>query len=118
MPSVEAPTSAFSCGAEVKVGISGLCDDLADGPDAAMEHEVFIQVGYCYYHTEGRLFVGATHPLVRVTPAIPLAYVNGGWDFGWVMLRTDGYAELLIVDPHPLATSRRRGRYAARWFVR
>jgi len=34
------------------------------------------------------------------------------------MLRTDGYAELLIVDPYTLATSRRRGRYAARWFVR
>ena len=116
--SVDDLADAFSNEAEVKVGISGLCDDLADDPDIALDHEVFIQVGSCYYYTEGRLLVGATHPLVRVRPAIPLSYVSGSWDFGWAMVRTDGYAELLIVDPYTLMIHRHRGRYASRWFVR
>jgi hypothetical protein len=116
--SVEALADAFSNGSEVKVGISGLCADLADGPADSIEHEVFIQVGSCYYYTEARLFIGATHPFVRVRPAVPLAYGSRAWDFGWAMAKTDGRAELLLADPYSLKFRRLQERYPIRWFVR
>ena len=115
--SVDALTEAFVEGAEVKVGIRGLCADLAGDTSGAIDHEVFIQVGSCYYYTERKLFVGATHPLVRVRPAAPLEYASRGWDFGWAMARTDGYVALLLVDPYTLKFHRRHGKYGIRWFV-
>ena len=116
--SVSDLAEAFSQGAEVKVGMRGLCNDLVDGDGDTIDHEVFIHVGSCWYYTEGRLFIGATHPLVRVRPAIPLVYGSEAWDFGWAMVRTDGFAALLLVDPYTLEFRRVEGRYAARWFVR
>ncbi len=116
--SVDALVEAFTRGAEVKVGIRGLCSELADDPSSAIDHEVFIQLNSCYYYTERKLFVGATHPLVRVRPAIPLAYASGGWDFGWAMARTDGLASLLMTNPYTLKFRRSEARYAVRWFVR
>ena len=116
--SVEALGDAFSSGAEVKVGIRSLCDDLVEDPANAMGHEVFIQVGSCYYYTERKLFIGSTHPLVRVRPAIPLTYVSNGWDFGWVMARTDGHVALQMADPYTLQFRKSQGKYAVRWFIR
>ena len=116
--SVDRLAEAFSEGAEVKVGIRGLCHDLGGESGARVDHEVFIQVGSSYYYTESRLFIGATHPLVRVTPAIPLRYISRGWDFGWAMCRTDGFVALMLVDPYTLRSRRSEGRYAIRWFVR
>jgi hypothetical protein len=116
--SVSALAEAFSRGAEVKMGIGGLCDDLANADGDPIDHEVFIHVGSCWYYTESRLFIGATNPLVRVRPAIPLVYCSKAWDFGWAMVRTDGFAALLLVDPYTLEFRRVEGRYAARWFVR
>ena len=109
---------AFARGMEVKVGIRGLCADLADDPTEAMDHEVFIQVGSCYYYTERQLFMAASHPFVRVKPAIPLRYTSRGWDFGWLMLRTDGHVAQLLYDPYTLEYRRQAGRYPIRWFVR
>ena len=88
--SVEALAEAFSLGCDVKVGISKLCTDLADDPARAIEHEVFVQVGSCYYYTESRLFLAETHPVVLVKPVIPLHYTSKGWNFGWLIPRTDG----------------------------
>jgi hypothetical protein len=116
--SLAALADAFSEGAEVKVAIRGLCDGLAGEDESAIEHEVFIQVGSSYYYTKSRLYVGATHPLVRVTPAIPLRYASGGWDFGWAMCRTDGFVALRLADPYSLKMRESDGRYALRWFVR
>ena len=31
---------------------------------------------------------------VGLRPSIPLEYVSKGWDFGWVMTRTDGHVAL------------------------
>src|SRR5688500_6822084 len=42
---------AFASGAEVKVGIRALCDDLAGGDGPAIDHEVFVQVGSGYHYT-------------------------------------------------------------------
>ena len=116
--SVDALADAFTAGAEVKVGIRGLCQDLAEDPGGAVDHEVFIQTNSCYYYTESKLFIGATQPLVRVRPAIPLVYVSNGWDFGWAMVRTDGFNSLLLVDPYTLEFRRSQGQYGVRWFVR
>ena len=116
--SVEVLAEAFTEGAEVKVGIRGLCKDLAVDPISAISHELFIQIGSCYYYTGSQLFIGATHPLVRIRPAIPLSYVSNGWDFGWVMVRTDGFGALLTVDPYTLQFRRTQNTYAIRWFVR
>ena len=116
--SVDELAEAFVAGSEVKVGIRGLCADLTPEGDPVLEHEVFIHVGSCYYYTEQKLFIGATHPLVRVRPSIPLTYVSQGWDFGWLMVRTDGFAASMLADPYTLRFRRSEQRYAMRWFVR
>jgi hypothetical protein len=108
---------AFAQGRPVKLGISGLCADLAEPHAAAPRHELFIHAGSCYYYTERRLFMTGTHPLVRVRPAIPLAYRSRGWDFGWLMARTDGQVARWLCDPYTLTFQKSVGQYAIRWFV-
>ena len=114
--SVEELARASARGLEVKVGVRGLCTGVRGG-DAA-DHEVFIHLNSCYYQTESRLFNGATHPFVRVQPSIPLRYTSRGWDFGWAVVRTDGYAQLLLADPYTLDFRRSEAAFAMRWFVR
>ena len=80
----------FEAGTEIKVAIRNLCADLDVEPAQPIEHEVFIQAGPGYYYSGQRLFIAGTHPLVRVRPGIPMRYVSQGWDFGWLMPRTDG----------------------------
>ena len=116
--SVDAIADAFSQGCEVKVGIRGLCSDLAKNPARAIDHELFVGLGSCYYYTERKQFMGGTHPTVRVKPAIPLRYESKGWDFGWLMARTDGFVARLLCSPYSLKFDRSNRRYPMRWFVR
>lgn len=117
--SLEALVDAFGSGREVKVGIRGICSDLfGEHSDSAMEHEVFVQVGFTYYYTQSKLFLGETHPIVRVKPSIPLRYESGNWDYGWLMPRTDGYVAMLLYDPYTLQYRRMDGQYAIRWLVK
>jgi hypothetical protein len=116
--SVDALAEQFARGREFKVGIQGLCADLADDPAAAPAHEIFAHVGPGYYYTKRKLFLAETHPLVRVRPSIPLAYGSRGWDFGCLMPRTDGFVARWLVDPYTLKFRKSEDRYAMRWFVR
>ncbi|MBM3935034.1 MAG: hypothetical protein FJ319_12170 [SAR202 cluster bacterium] len=138
--SIDALDEAFSAGKDIKAGITGLCGDMqgAEMPgepspvrraghplpsapadrERTMLNEAFIQLHSCYYYTDQKLFVGATQPLVRVQPAIPLAYKSGNWDFGWAIVRTDGHGALRTVDPYTLRTRDTTGRFAVRWFAR
>lgn len=116
--SIEALAHEFSQGREVKVGIRGLCADFEDNPKNALEHEVFVQTGSCYYYTERKQFMAASQPVVRVRPHIPLRYRSKEWDFGWLMPRTDGLVPRWLVDPYTLRFSKSEGRHAIRWFVR
>ena len=88
--SVDALSDAMSEGADLKVGIRGLCGDLVDNESTSLDHEVFVHLNSGYYYTEKSLFIGATHPLVRVRPAVPIVYASGGWDSGWAIVRSDG----------------------------
>ncbi|MBX3012799.1 MAG: hypothetical protein KF832_14885 [Caldilineaceae bacterium] len=108
---------AFLAGLPVKVGIRNLCADLVPAGEPALEHEVLIHAGSCYYYTEQKLFMTGTHPLVRVRPAIPLRYGSRGWDFGWLMVRSDGHVARWLCDPYTLTFQRSAARYALRWFV-
>jgi len=112
--SLEALVTAFSEGAEIKVGIRGLCGDLGGG----MDHEVFVHTGPCYYNTGRKLFCAGSQPAVRVKPAIPMSYRSRGWDFGWLMPRTDGTVARWLCDPYTLAFGKSECRYPLRWFVR
>lgn len=116
--SPDAIAQALRSGAEFKVGIRGLCDDLAPPGEAPLNHEVFIQLGSCYYYTHERCLVGSSHPVARVRPAVPLQYLTGGWDYAWLLPRTDGRCALLIYDPYTLKPKRAFERYAMRWFCR
>lgn len=116
--SVEELATEFAQGREVKVGIAGLGTDLTLPGDAAVAHEVFVQCGSCYYYTERRQFMAAAQPVVRVAPAIPLRYRSKGWDFGWLMPRSDGHVARWLVDPYTLKYQRSESRHALRWFVR
>ncbi|MCC7420046.1 MAG: hypothetical protein IT428_07200 [Planctomycetaceae bacterium] len=114
--SLEALVDAFSQGCEVKVAIRGLCHELGAAGDP--DHEVIVQIGSTYFYTEQRLFIGGTHPVVRIRPAIPIKYATDAWDFGWVMARTDGQVVFRRCDPHTLRFDDRTLHCALRWFVR
>ena len=116
--SIEELAAAFAEGREIKVAVGGLNDELADAGGGALAHEVFVNVGAGYYYTEQKVFVVATHNLVRVAPAIPMRYASRNWDFGWVILRTDGLTALRICDPYTLKFTDSEKQCAARWFVR
>ncbi|MBP1990801.1 hypothetical protein [Paenibacillus eucommiae] len=116
--SYEQLVGAFHSGREVKVGVRGICQDLMNDGEASMEHELFTQVGFTYNYTEQKLFLGETHPIVRVQPAIPLMYQSKNWDYGWLMPRTDGYVAMLLLNPYTLQYERKEGHYPIRWFVK
>lgn len=109
--------SAFRDGAEVKVAIRGLCSELEDPSENQVDHDTFVHVGSTYYYTERKLFIAATHPVVRVKPSIPLAYRSRSWDFGWLLPRTDGIVARWLCDPHTLRFRTSRTQHAMRWFV-
>jgi len=105
-------------GQDVKVAVGGLCDDLAEPGSAILPHEVFVQTTACYYYADQKLFIAATHPLVRIAPAIPLRYRSGGWDFGWLVVRTDGHVARMLYSPYTLLPQRSQIHCPLRWFVR
>ena len=110
--------AAFARGVEWKLGIRGLCDDLAPQGETVPLHEVFIQAGSCYFYTEQRLLIAASHPVARVRPAIPMRYGTDAWDYGWLVARTDGHVARLIYNPYTLQPSRCVCRHEMRWFCR
>ncbi len=105
--------AAVDEGRELKIGVRGLCQDLGKGP----AHEVFVHVGPCYHYTKSGFLIGATNPLVRVCPAIPLVYRSRVWDFGWLTARTDGVVARWLCDPYTLRFTKSMVRHAVRWFV-
>lgn len=107
---------AFNNGCEMKLAIDGLCDDLAGGQKVT--HEVFTRAGPGYYYTREKVFMVGSHPLVRVKPAVPMQYESRGWDFGWLMVRTDGQIMFRRCDPYTLAFTDVPLRHGVRWFVR
>jgi hypothetical protein len=111
--SLDALTQAFAHGCDMKVGIRGLCTDMG----SALDHEIFVHLGPGYYNTESRIFCAGTQPVVRVKPDIPLQYRTQGWDFGWLMPRTDGLVARWLCDPYTLKFNKSEGHYALRWFV-
>jgi hypothetical protein len=109
---------AFAQGAEWKVGISGLCNDLVADGNQCLPHEVFIQAGSCYLYTRRKLLIAATHPVVRVRPGIPLRYESDIWDYTWLIVRTDGHVARLSYDPYTLVPVRTTSRHEVQWFCR
>lgn len=109
---------AFSSGCSIKLGIEGICADLANDSQPATTHELFIQGGSAYYYTDRKLLIIGSHPIVRVAPAIPMRYASRNWDFGWLMVRTDGHVVYRRCDPYTLKFSDHASQNAIRWFVR
>ena len=116
--SAAAVADAFTAGAEWKIAVRGLCDDLAAPGVAPLPHEVFIQCGSCYLYTRQQLLIAASHPIARVRPGIPLRYETGAWDYAWLLARTDGQVARLVYDPYTLKTSRASSLHEIRWFCR
>ena len=111
---VAALAGALAKGMAVKVGVEGLCAEMADG--GSPEHTVFVlchstvrdsatlsqqsarvwrlanlaRINNQYHATEQGILSAASHLVVRVKPAVPMRYESHGWDFGWLYLRTDG----------------------------
>lgn len=107
---------AFRSGREIKVGIRDICRDLAEAQ--GLSHEMFAPCGSGYFCTKDRLFFTLTQPTVRVRPAIPMRYASRAWDFGWLLVHTDGRIDGQLCDPYSLAFGERSWRCAVRWFVR
>lgn len=116
--SADALGDVCGAGGEVKAAVRSLCADLAEPGMDAIDHEVFVQIGSSYYYTEQRLFIGGTHPLPRVRASMPLRYATRAWDFGWLILRTDGRVIRRLCDPYTLRFHDSESRHAIRWFVR
>jgi len=113
--SIDALAAAFAEGRAVKVGVCGLCADLGD--ETALRHELFVETGSGYYYTERQLFIAGSHPVVRVRPGIPMRYASREWDFGWLVLRTDGAVTYRRCDPYTLAFRDLELRCPVRWFA-
>ena len=109
--------NAIDAGAEVKVAVRGLCNDLSSNPNDTLDHEVFIHLGACYHYVDQRLLIGSANPVVRTRPSIPLGYSSQSWDFGWLMVRTDGFVASWLCDPYTLKFRRGNHQYSIRWFV-
>ena len=116
--SVDLLVQAFKEGCAIKVAVGGLCDDLAVSGSDAPEHEVFIEMGSCYYATVRRIFSAGSHPLVRVQPEVPMRYRNGNWDFGWLFISTDGTVSYRRCDPLTFTFRDIPRRCSVRWFAR
>jgi hypothetical protein len=116
--SLDALVDAFSSGCAVKIAVRDLCSDIPAGMETVSEHEVFVETGSGYYYTGQKLFMAGTHPVIRVRPDIPMRYSTGGWDFGWLMVRTDGRIVYRRCDPYTLEFSDRVYHHPVRWFVR
>lgn len=109
----------FSMGCELKIAVQGLCDDLVENKNEnTLHHEIFVQAGPGYYYTEQKLFIAGSHPVVRVSPNIPMRYKSNNWDFGWIMARTDGRIVYRRCDPYTLKFSDIVLHKVIRWFVR
>jgi hypothetical protein len=113
--SVDELSDCFRSGRDVKVAVSGACEDL--GGEQPSPHELFSPVIATYFPTRRKLFLAATQPVVRVRPGIPLRYASGGWDFGWLIVRTDGMVARTLYDPYTLKPTRSTVQCAMRWFV-
>ena len=111
---------AARAGCSLKVGVRDLCLGLGLGiaDDPCLTHEVFIELGSVYHHRDRKLLGAESLPVVRVTPAIPLAYAGGAWNFGWILPRTDGTVFHEVVDPYTRAFQQVTTRNAVRWFAR
>lgn len=109
---------AFRQGAAIKLGIGGLCDNLAADGEALLPHEVFVECGSAYHYTEQRLFMAGTHPLIRVRPDLPMRYLADAWDFGWLFARSDGRVVYRRCDPYTLQFTDMEMHCRIRWFVR
>lgn len=115
--SLNALVDSFSNGKEVKVGIKQLNNDL-NIDSSSVDHEVFVHCGPCYYNTGRKLFSSGTQPIVRVKPSVPLKYESRNWDFGWLMVRSDGHVQMRLVNPYTLKFQDKGGRFAINWFVK
>jgi hypothetical protein len=109
--------TAVDRGHEVKLAIRGLCADLGAEPGADPDHEVFVHVGPCYEYTRSGFLVVASHPLVRVRPSMPMIYRSREWDFGWLVVRSDGLVARWLCDPYRLRYAKSTVRHAVRWFI-
>lgn len=125
--SLTALIDAFSSGCAIKLGIAGLCNSLAETPsgkshnaetNGVRSHEVFVHGGSAYYYTEQKLFIIGSHPIIRIRPAVPMRYASDAWDFGWLMVRSDGRVVYRRCDPYSLQFSDQVLQLAVRWFVR
>lgn len=116
--SIDALVDAFSSGSEVKLAVGNVCRDLATDPLSALPHELIVQGGSSYYYTDQKLFIIGTRPVLRISPTIPLRYAGDNWDFGWLMVRTDGHVVYRRCDPHTLKFRDHEMRCGVRWFVR
>jgi len=108
---------AFSAGCAIKLGIQNICADLYSDEAIALNHEVFVQGGSAYYYTSQKLFIIGSHPLVRVSPRMPMQYASRNWDFGWLMVRSDGHVVYRRCDPYSLKFTDHVAQHAIRWFV-
>jgi hypothetical protein len=99
---------------EFKVGITNLGSFLGAGP----EHEVFASVGSGFFHTRRRFYETLTHPILRVSPSVPMQFRSNQWDLSWVALRTDGVATIRRLDPRTRGHEDISARLGCRWFVR
>ena len=99
------------------MAVGGICDDLAEGGAPAPAHELVVKAHSSYYYTEEKLFIVGTLPVVRVRATVPLKYSHGGWDLGWLVVKTSGAVHYRRCDPYTLAFDDREMRLPVRWFV-
>ena len=110
----EALWEAVRAGADIKVGITGICSELPAAQP--YDHILYVRAAFLYHYKESGLLVAETHPFVRVAPAIPLRYSSDNWDYCWAIVRTDGACSVMRMDPYTLAFTETKMRFKVSWF--
>ena len=106
---------AYKTGADLKVGITGICNDLMH--TTYMKNEIFVHLSYCYLYAESGLFLAETQPFVRVSPEKPLVYKTDNWDYCWAIPHTNGKVNLLVMNPYTLEFTKTEHKLPVRWFA-
>lgn len=116
--SLDQLVDSFKSGCAIKIGVGNICLGMGDDPNCIPDHELYVHGGSAYYYTEQKLFIIGSHPLVRVSPSVPMRFTSRNWDFGWLMLRSDGRVVYRRCNPYTLKFDDQVTQNAIRWFVR
>ncbi len=114
----EAIRAAVNDGCTLKAGIRNLWSHLTPPSEETPDHDVFIECATDFAHVDDRFFGSLTQPTFLVQPSTPLRFTDERFRPGWLVVRSDGWVQRLVLNPSSMQWERTWDRHAVRWFAR